>query len=179
MGAKIALASATGSVDSSSTKTVTSDVQGLMFYVERLLPIPNLTDVYYATFTLGAAGTRASAADIKNSDVSNDQGGIGGVTGPSPDLSSSATPSSETPGSLGTPGTPGSPGATFGNPATVRSGRAAVLGNRQGVLGELEADLAGFTMAHRFDLLYLAFALAFVGVCLSSRLLVPRARQIS
>ena len=179
MGAKIALASATGSVDSSSTKTVTSDVQGLMFYVERLLPIPNLTDVYYATFTLGAAGTRASAADIKNSDVSNDQGGIGGVTGPSPDLSSSATPSSETPGSLGTPGTPGTPGATFSNPATVRSGRAAVLGNRQGVLGELEADLAGFTMAHRFDLLYLAFALAFVGVCLSSRLLVPRARQIS
>ena len=179
MGAKVALASATGSVDSSSTKTVTSDVQGLMFYVERLLPIPNLTDVYYATFTLGLAGTRASAADIKNSQLSADQGGIGGVTGPSSSAESSASPSAGTPASFGTAGTPGTPGSSFSNSTPGRRGRPSVLGNRRGLLGQLEADLAGFSMAHRFDLVYLAFALAFVGVCLSSRLLVPRARRIS
>jgi hypothetical protein len=54
-----------------------------------------------------------------------------------------------------------------------------VLGNRRSLLGQLEGDLAGFSISHRFDLLYLAFALALVGVCLSSRLLVPRARRIT
>ena len=178
MGAKITLASASGTVDASSTKTVTSSVEGLTFYIERLLPLPNLTDVYYATFTLGVAGTRASAADIKNSDVSNDQGGIGGVTGPSSDQSSPASPSSETPASFdaGTPGTPGTPGSFSSSPRPVRP---SVLGRRSGTLGQLEAELAGFSIAHRFELVYLAFAFAFVGVCLSSRLLVPRPRRIS
>jgi hypothetical protein len=55
-----------------------------------------------------------------------------------------------------------------------------VLGRRGGgLLDQLEADLIGATISHRFELLYLAFAIAFVGVCLSSRLLVPRARRIS
>jgi hypothetical protein len=56
-----------------------------------------------------------------------------------------------------------------------------VLGarGRTGGLGQLEADLIGATISHRFELLYLALAIAFVGVCLSSRLLVPRARRIS
>src|SRR5207237_10228046 len=67
MGAKITLASATGEVDSSNPKIVTSDVQGLVFYIEQLLPLPNATDVYYATFTLGVAGTRASAASDRGS----------------------------------------------------------------------------------------------------------------
>jgi hypothetical protein len=178
MGAKVALGSATGSVDSSSTKIVTSQVEGLTFYIERLLPLPNLTDVYYATFTLGVAGTRASAANITNSEVSNEQGGIGGVTGPSSSDQSSASPSLGTPGSFDA-GTPATPGSAFNNATTTRNSRPSVLGNRRGVLDQLEADLAGSLISHRFDLLYLAFALAFVGVCLSSRLLVPRARRIS
>jgi hypothetical protein len=179
MGARIALASATGAVDTSSTKTVTSNVEGLTFYIERLLPIPNLTDVYYATFTLGVAGTRASAANITNSELANDQGGIGGVTGPSPDQSSSALPSDSTPASFSSDAAPPTPGSSFSNTTTGRTGRPSVLGNRRGLLGQLEGDLAGFSISHRFDLLYLAFALAFVGVCLSSRLLVPRARRIT
>ena len=178
MGAKVSLASATGSIDSTNPKTVTSDSQGLMFYVERLLPIPNLTDVYFATFTLGVAGTRASAADITNSQAASDQGGIGGVTGPSSSEGSSTAGSAGTPANaFSTPGTPGTPGSSFTNSATRR--RAAVLGRRGGIVEQLEGDLAGLTMAHRFDLLYLAFAAAFAGVCLSSRLLVPRARRLT
>jgi len=179
MGAKITLASVSGGVSSSNPKKVTSEVQGLNFYIERFLPIPNATDTYFATFTLGVAGTEAVAASDRNGSQS-EEGGIGGVSGPSgSEVASSATPGSETPGSFGTPGTPGTPGASFSNPTTNRARRPSVLGNRRGLLGQLEADLAGFTMAHRFDLLYLSFALAFVGVCLSSRLLVPRARRIS
>lgn len=174
MGAKITLASATGDVDASNPKTVTSNAQGLVFYIEQLLPIPNATDVYYATFTLGAAGTRASAANERGSSPPAEEAPIGGVTGPS-DQSSSA-PSSDIPASFDA-GTPGTPGSAFTS-TTGRKGRTAVLGKR-GVLGQLEAELAGFSIAHRFELVYLAFAFAFVGVCLSSRLLVPRPRRIS
>ena len=56
--------------------------------------------------------------------------------------------------------------------------RTAVLGNRGGVLGQLEADLIGAVISHRFDILYLAFTIAFCGVCLSSRLLVPRPKRV-
>ena len=44
---------------------------------------------------------------------------------------------------------------------------------------QLEADLVGALISHRFDILYLSFTIAFIGLCLSSRLLVPRARQSS
>src|SRR3954454_19640713 len=75
----------------------------------------------------------------------------------------------------GTPAVPGTPSVAT-NTRTRRP--ATVLGNRS-VLGQLEADLVGALISHRFEILYLAFTIAFIGVCLSSRLLVPRARQLS
>jgi hypothetical protein len=177
MGAKIAVASATGDVNSSDPKTVDSNVQGLYFYVEQLLPIPNLTDTYFATFTLGVAGTTATASNARNGQAAESPP-IGGV-GPTSDNSSGAVGgTSGTPGAF-TPGTPGTP-ASAGFPASAapRSVRPRVLGNR-GVLDQLEADLAGSLISHRIELVYLAFAFAFVGVCLSSRLLVPRPRRVS
>ncbi|MBV8980298.1 MAG: hypothetical protein JO086_05300 [Acidimicrobiia bacterium] len=176
--AKITLASTSGDVNSSDPKTVTSEVQGLNFYIERFLEIPNATDTYFATFTLGVAGTRASASQARNSDnQQQDAGGIGGVSTPPGTGSSAAAPDLGSPsgaeGVLGTPGTPGSFNST-----TTRSSRPRVLGSRLGSLRELEADLVGATISHRFDLLYLACAIAFVGVCLSSRLLVPRPRRV-
>ena len=66
------------------------------------------------------------------------------------------------------------------NTTRTRRGGTTVLGNRRGgVLQQLEADLVGSLISHRFEILYLAFTIACIGVCLSSRLLVPRARQAS
>jgi hypothetical protein len=178
MGATVSLASTSGDVQSSDPKTVTSHVQGLNFYIEQFLPIPNATDTYFATFTLGAAGSRATASNERSGQTPDSEAPIGGVTGPSDQSSTPGTPG--TPGSF-EPGTPATPGGTsFSSPGTSRSGRPSVLGKRTGgVLNQLEGDLAGFSIAHRFELLYLACALAFVGVCLSSRLLVPRPRRVS
>ena len=177
MGAKLTLSTTTSNVQQSDPKSVDSEVQGLTFYIEQLLPLPNLTDRYFATFTLGVAGTHADASNDRNGQAPAEETPIGGVTPPS-DSGSPAAPSSDTGASFepGTPGTPGTPG--FSN-STPRRTRPSVLGRRSGVVGRLEAELAGFSIAHRFELVYLAFAFAFVGVCLSSRLLVPRPRRIS
>ena len=156
------------------TEHLTSEAQGLTFYIERLLPLPNLTDTYFVTFTLGIAGANAKAAPTDQS--AGEPGGIGGIAAPSGDLGSTTGGSEGTPGSF-VPGTPGTPASPAFSSATPRTKRPSVLGRRTGV-SQLEADLAGFTMAHKFELLYLAFAFAFAGVCLSSRLLVPRPRQL-
>jgi len=175
MGAQISLSTVGGTADtSSSLKSATSEAQGLTFYIERLLPLPNLTDTYFVTFTLGVAGANAKAAPTDES--AGEPAGIGGISAPTGDLGSATGGSEGTPGSFipGTAGTPGSPAFTS---TTPRTKRPSVLGRRTAA-GQLEADLAGFTMAHKFELLYLAFAFAFAGVCLSSRLLVPRPRQL-
>jgi hypothetical protein len=174
--AKVTLASASGDVQSDNPKSVTSNAQGLIFYIEQRLQIPNLTDDYYATFTLGIAGTKSTSAAERGSAAAAESGGIGGVSTPSE--TPAASPTAEPASSVEIPGTPGTAG-TFTNGPTRRVGRPSVLGNRQGVLDQLEADLIGFPIRHRMELLYLAFTLAFVGVCLSSRLLVPRARRVS
>jgi len=177
VGATVTLASASGDVKDQNPKQVSSEVDGLIFHIQQHLMIPNAEDDYFANFTLGVAGTQAVAASDRGSSPPAEEGGIGGVSGPSSDQSSSASPASETPASFdaGTPGTPGTPGSFSSTP---RNTRPSVLGKRGGLLG-LEAELAGFSIAHRMELVYLAFALAFVGVCLSSRLLVPRPRRIS
>jgi len=175
MGAQITLSSVGGTADtSSSLKSATSEAQGLTFYFERLLPLPNLTDTYFVTFTLGVAGANAKAAPTDQS--AGEPGGIGGISTPAGDLGSVTGGSEGTPGSF-TPGTPGTPGTPAFSSTAPRTKRPSVLGRRTGA-SQLEADLAGFTMAHKFELLYLAFAFAFAGVCLSSRLLVPRPRQL-
>jgi hypothetical protein len=177
MGATLTVASTSGEVKDGNPKQVSSEVSGLIFHIEQFLNIPNNVDTYFANFTLGVAGTQAVSASDRGSSPPAEAGGIGGVAGPSDNSSSAASPSSETPGSFdaGSAGTPGTPGSFSSTP---RNPRASVLGKR-GVLGQLEAELAGFSIAHRLELVYLAFAFAFVGVCLSSRLLVPRPRRIS
>jgi hypothetical protein len=176
VGASIKLASTSGDVQDQNPKQVSSEANGLIFHIEQFLNIPNNADVYFANFTLGVAGTQAVAASDRSSSPPESEAAIGGVTGPS-DQGTSGTPASDIPGTFepGTPGTPGTPGSFS---SSGRSPRTSVLGNR-GVLNQLEAELAGFGIAHRFELVYLAFAFAFVGVCLSSRLLVPRPRRIS
>ena len=176
LGAHVAVASSAGNVIAGNPETVKSDNQGLVFYIEQFLPIPNASDVYFATFTLGVAGTTATAASDRNSSLAVESGGIGGLGTPDtpaipPDVPASSLDTG-TPGVAATPGTPGTP--------TSRRG-SAVLGsrNRRTGLGGFEEQLIGAVISHRFDFLYLSFTLAFIGVCLSSRLLVPRARRAS
>ena len=171
---QITLASTSSNVEGDGYKTVHSDAGGLIFTVTRHLAIPNAEDDYFATITLGTTAAEADADQDRGSQTPAEEPGIGGVAPPS---ESSPAPSSETPGVF-QPGTPGTPGSAFSN-STPRNRPTRVAGRRTGTIGRLEAELAGFTIAHRFELVYLAFAFAFVGVCLSSRLLVPRPRRIS
>jgi hypothetical protein len=174
MGAKIALASSSGDVMAGNPTTVKSDNQGLVFYIEQFLPLPNASDVYFATFTLGVAGTTATAASDRNSSLAVESGGIGGLSTPETPAASPQTPAASLDTSAGTAAT----GGTVSNSTTRRSA-PRVLGtrNKRGGLGGFEEQLIGAVISHRFDLLYLAFTIAFIGVCLSSRLLVPRARR--
>ena len=178
MGASVTLASTSGDVKNQNPKQVSSEVQGLVFHIEQFLNIPNNMDTYFVNFTLGVAGTTAVAASDRGSSPPAEEGGIGGVSTPSE--GSSATPPSEPTAPFDTGAAPAG-GASFNNTTTNRrAGTPRVLGRRGGgLLDQLEADLIGATISHRFELLYLACAIAFAGVCLSSRLLVPRARQVS
>src|SRR5205807_1342992 len=133
-----------------------------------LTGVPQASDVYFLTFTLGTAGTTASAGIERNEPPPAEAGGIGGVEAPS---APAPTPSVEA---------PVAPEASFVAPSvaptTRRTPATAVKGNRS-VLGRLEADLLGALISHRMEVLYLAFTIAFIGLCLSSRLLVPRPRR--
>jgi hypothetical protein len=175
MHIEITLASAEGDVkDSSGAKSVESSGEGLILHLTQDVNIPNLTATYFATFTLGVVGTTATASADRGDAAAVEEGGIGGLSAPS--------------GSSDIPGTPGEPASTFdipgtsgstgsiGSGSTGRTGTASVLGARRaGVFDQLEAELRN----RRLDLVYLGFTLAFIGVCLSSRLLVPRARRVS
>jgi hypothetical protein len=172
-GISIKVLSSEGSVVPGDPKTVKSQVQGVLFHAEQYLAIPNATDTYFTTVSLGSAATVATATSERGSLPPAEEGGIGGV-----DQGTAAIPGTPgTPASFdpGTPGTPSTPSVAT-NTRTRRP--TTVLGNRS-VLGQLEADLVGALISHRFEILYLSFTLAFIGVCLSSRLLVPRARQVS
>jgi hypothetical protein len=177
IGAQVTLASTSGDVVNENPKQVSSEGQGVIFHIEQFLNIPNNADTYFANFTLGIAGTTAVAASDRGSSPPAEEGGIGGISVP-PETPS--IPSAEPAPSFDTGAVPAS-GGSFSNSTSTRRPSSRVLGRRgrSGLLGQLEADLIGATISHRFDLLYLAFAIAFVGVCLSSRLLVPRARRIS
>src|SRR5205823_1157619 len=63
-------------------KTVTSQVQGVLFHVEQFLPIPNATDTYFTTVTLGAASTVAGASIERGAAAPAEAGGIGGLETP-------------------------------------------------------------------------------------------------
>src|SRR5205085_5897964 len=83
-----------GSVTSSGGQDVQSNVQGLLFTVAQYLPIPNATDTYFLTVTLGSSGTHLTASSERVGAPAAENGGIGGL---------------ETAG--GTPAIPGTAGA--------------------------------------------------------------------
>ena len=152
------------------------EAQGLLFSISEFLPIPNATDTYFMNFTLGTAGTGVTASPDRNGQDNTEAGGIGGLSGSGGSVGStggSVDTGSSTPGSFSSSSSP----ASFSS--TRRGASPRVLGRRQNAIDQLGEGLIGHVIAWRFELLYLGFTLAFIGLCLSSRLLVPRAGRPS
>ena len=170
-GTKIQLLTTNGS---SQQGSVQSSAQGLLVYTEQLLQIPNATDTYFFEFSLGAVGTTATASAERGLGTALEAGGIGGLE-PAPATVSGATEAA-TPGSF-SPGTPAVPASSFNNTTRRPGGTTTRRAATGGVLQQLERDLRGALISHRFDILYLALTAAAFGLVLSSRLLVPRVQQ--
>ncbi|HEY3702414.1 MAG TPA: hypothetical protein VGL32_09165 [Acidimicrobiales bacterium] len=131
-------------------------------------------DVYFTNLTLGSACTAATTSSQLASDLGGaagsggtDLGGTGSSAGAgSSDQGASLADSSGLAGTPGTPATPGSLAASSG----ARGGTHVTRHGGSGFLGEI-IDQALVT--HRLDAVYLAFTLAFAGLFLGSRLLIP------
>jgi flagellar basal body rod protein FlgC len=129
-------------------------------------------DLYFTDLTLGSACTAATTS----SQLASDLGGVGGTDvgggGSSTGAAGSSDQGAALASSSGLPATPGTP-ATPGSLATSAPGRGAThVGSRggSGFFGEI-IDQA--LVAHRLDSVYLAFTLAFAGLLLGARLLLP------
>jgi hypothetical protein len=170
-GAEVKLLTTDGSAQQGA---VESNAQGLFVYTEATLNIPNATDTYFFQLTLGTVGTTATATEERGVGTQLEEGGIGGLETPPAEVSAGSETAA--PASF-EPGTPAVPASAFNN-TVRRPGRAAIRpGGVGGLLQRIEADLRGALISHRFDILYLAFTAAALGLALSSRLLVPRAKR--
>ena len=140
------------------------EADGVLFHAEVKTP-QTPPDIYYTTIALGAACTNASAGGqkIESTDLFQTDVGAGGtgatvgVAEPSSPITSSAT---------------AAPAAATRTPRRTSAAPTTTRRTRGGLIGDLEADLRG-AISNRFSLLYLASALAFVGLCLGSRIFVP------
>lgn len=125
---------------------------------------PVVGDVYHTEIVVGGACTDASAGPDR---VSADNGGnqpVGPVTGAAPPTPLAGT-ALVSPSELAT--TPGAPAAGAVGRAPQRSTRRT---SRRSLL---ESDLRGSLVTHRVVLLYLAFTLAFLAICLGVRPFLP------
>jgi hypothetical protein len=152
-----------------------AEADGLLVHLQADTSQVPAGDLYFTDLTLGSACTSATTSAQLASDLGGVGAGGGGTdqgtaTGPtatgSVDQGAALSGSTALPGSLGSPATPGSlatssPGRRGGH-VTPRAG--------SGFFGEI-IDQA--LVAHRLDAVYLAFTLAFAGLFLGSRLLIP------
>jgi flagellar basal body rod protein FlgC len=149
-----------------------AEADGLLLHLQADTSQVPAGDLYFTDLTLGSACTAATTS----SQLASDLGGVGGTdlggadssAGPagSSDQGTTLASSSGVPGTLGTPATPGSLAAS----APGRGGAHATRRGGSGFFGEI-IDQALVT--HRLDSVYLAFTLAFAGLFLGSRLLLP------
>jgi hypothetical protein len=151
--------------------------EGVLLHVQADLSQLPAGDLYYAEFVLGGACTTATAsADrIGAGGTGVDIGSGGGVpalatpgggaptTGPATvaDLAGGAGPS---PSPAGGP----APGTGAGLAARAPSGAGRGAG-----AGDLESELRSKLVAHRIEVVYAAFCLAFVGLLLGLRPTLP------
>jgi hypothetical protein len=124
---------------------------------------------YFATVQLGSAGSVASASGsliVEDGDDDGDEGDGGGDLGPIDEGGSFVPFTPGDPGEFGPPPLPSDNGDDGGEIASPDSGSGIPpRGRRVGLLGGDAAD--------RLTLLYLALALAGLGVCIAPRLILP------
>jgi flagellar basal body rod protein FlgC len=154
-----------------------AEADGLLVHLQADASQVPTGDLYFTDLTLGSACTAATTSAQLASDLGGVGAGGGGTdlgtaTGPTAASTGSADQGAALSSSAGVPGTPGSP-ATPGSLATSSPGRRgahATPRSGSGFFGEI-VDQA--LVAHRLDAVYLAFTLAFAGLFLGSRLLIP------
>jgi hypothetical protein len=147
------------------------EADGLSLHLQADASQVPMGDVYFTDLTLGSACTAATTS----SQLASDLGGVGGTDlsgGPSAGSAGSSDQGAALASSSGLPGTPGTP-ATPGSLAASSPGRGGAHATRRGGSGFLGEIIDEALVAHRLDTVYLAFTLAFAGLFLGSRLLLP------
>ena len=147
---------------------------GVQFYTEQdLSQVPQQGGVFFANISLGQACTDAvaSAARVGGEATESESGINIGTKGGS---NSSGTAGGTVAAGAASPGIEGASApsgvASGTSPQGDASPRSAV--RHFGGTGALfERQLRGAVVSHRLDILYLAFTLAFVGLCIGSRML--------
>jgi hypothetical protein len=132
-------------------------------------------DLYFSDMTLGSACTAATTG----SQLASDLGGVNGAGGtdlsgggPSSGAAGSSDQGAALASSSGLTGTPGTP-STPGSLAASSPGRSGTHVTRRGGSGFFGEIIDQALVTHRLDAVYLAFTLAFAGLFLGSRLLLP------
>lgn len=147
---------------------------GVQIYTEQdLSQVPQQGGVFFANITLGHACTAAVAsAGRVGAETAESESGIGvGRSGAGGVAAAPAASSS--------PGAVDNSGPALGPGSPASSGRAATTSGSRRLRSTgagFERQLRGALVSHRFDILYLSFTLAFVGLCIGARLL-GRTRQ--
>jgi hypothetical protein len=133
-------------------------------------------EVYFTNVTLGSACTAATTSGQLAADLGGVGAGggtdLGTATGPTAGSTGSGGQGAALSSSTAVPGTPGS-AATPGSLATSSPGRRGTHVTPRAGPGFFGEIIDQALVTHRLDAIYLAFTLAFAGLFLGSRLLIP------
>jgi hypothetical protein len=147
---------------------------GVQFYTERdLSQVPQQGGVFFANITLGQACTDAVASAARvGGEATDSQSGIdiGTKSGANATGTAGGTVAAGS-ASPGIAGTSARSGVASGTSTRSDASPRSALRRLGGTATLFERQLRGAVVSHRLDILYLAFTLAFVGLCIGSRVL--------
>ena len=146
---------------------------GVQFYTEQdLSQVPQQGGVFFANITLGQACTDAIASPARlGSEATDSQSGIEiGTKGADAGGTAGATVAAGA-ASPGIAGTSAPSGVATGTSSEGSASPRSAARHFGGTATRFERQLRGAVVSHRLDILYLAFTLAFVGLCIGSRML--------
>src|SRR5207248_1054514 len=145
---------------------------GVQFYTEQdLSSVPQQGGVFFANITLGQACTDAIAgASRVGGETTDSESGIDIGTKAGSDTGGAASGAvAAGTASPGVADTSSPSGVASGASTSANASPRSAVRRFGGV--SFERQLRGAVVSHRLDILYLAFTLAFVGLCIGSRIL--------
>ena len=149
------------------------EAEGVLLHLQAdVTPLP-FGDVFYADFVLGGACTTAAASADRLGGAGVDLGPVGGTPSVAPPAGGSPATGPVTSADLSGTSSPAQGGGLA--PATAAGPAAPSLSgtSRDGSGGDLETELRSKLVAHRVEVLYLAFCLAFAALLLGLRPTLP------